>query len=42
LAKVAAKRLIGMESNGTSNEYLSEVGKDAPITLLVGIGQRAA
>ena len=40
--EVGEERVFGVKRGGLSDEDLSEVGKDAPITLFVGIGQRAA
>ncbi len=42
LLKLGGKRFVGVESGGLLNEDLSEIGEDAPVARLVGVGERAA
>lgn len=37
-----AERFIGVERGGLPDEDLGEIGKDAPVAMFVGIGQRGA
>ena len=36
------ERLIGVKRGGLPDEHLGEIGKDTPVAIFVGIGQRAA
>jgi len=36
------ERLIGVEGSGLLDEHLSEIGKDTPVAVFVGVGQGAA
>jgi len=36
------ERLIGVKRGGLPDEHLGEIGKDAPVAVFIGIGQRAA
>ena len=36
------ERFIGVKRGGLPDEDLGEIGKDAPVTIFIGIGQRAA
>ena len=40
--KFKAKRFIGVKRGGLPDEDLGEIGKDAPVAMFIGIGQRAA
>lgn len=42
LLQFGGKRLMGVERGGLLNQDLSEIGKDAPVARLVGIGQSAS
>ena len=42
LLQFGGERFVGVKGRGLLNEDLSEVGEDAPVAGLVGVGQRAA
>ena len=42
VVEVQAERLVGVDRPRDVDEYLREVGEDAPVVCLVGVGQRGA
>ena len=42
LVQLDAKVLVGIQPSGLGNEHLGEVGIDAPVAILVGVGECAA
>src|SRR5260370_21653946 len=42
VGEVKAERLVGVDRPRDVDEHLREVGEDAPVVCLVGIGQRGA
>ena len=42
LLKLRGQRFVGVEGGRLLNENLGEIGEDAPVARLVGVGQRAA
>ena len=40
VVEIEAERLVGVHGAGQADEHLSEVGVDAPVVRLVGVGQR--
>ena len=42
VVEVKAERLVGVDRPRDVNEHLREIGEDAPVVCLVGVGQRGA
>ena len=40
--EIETERLVGLQGSGDADQYLSEVGEDAPVVRLVGVGQGGA